>query len=50
MSVKMLHIIYADIESLIKYKNNSEKSLTTKLGKHIPCRYSMSTIWGFDHV
>ena len=50
MSVKMLHIIYADIESLIKYKNNSEKSLTIKLAKHIPCRYSMSTIWGFDHV
>ena len=22
---------------------------TTKIGEHIPCGYSMSTIWGFDH-
>ena len=40
-------IIYADLESLIKRvggrKNNSEKS-TTKVGKHIPCGYSMLTI------
>ena len=46
--------IYADIESLIRKidrcANNPEKSSTMKIGKHIPCRYSMSTIWGFDHI
>ena len=21
-----------------------------KIGEHIPCRFSMSTIWAFDHV
>ena len=42
----MSYIIYAELEYLIKKihncKNNSEKSLTTKIRKHIPCRYSMS--------
>ena len=46
--------IYADIESLIRKvdrrANNPEKSSTMKIGKHIPCQYSMSTIWGFDHI
>ena len=27
-----------------------EKSLTPKLGKHIPCRFSMSKIWMFDFI
>ena len=44
----MPYIIYADLESLIKKvercANNPEKSSTTKIGEHIPCRYSMSTI------
>ena len=31
-------------------KNNFEKSSTTKLGEHIPCGYSMSTIWNFDEI
>ena len=50
----MPYIIYADIESLIRKidecANNSETSSTTKIGLHIPCGYSMSTIWGFDHI
>ena len=50
----MPYLIYADIEALIKKidgcENNPEKSSTTKIGEHIPCRYSMSTIWGFDHI
>ena len=53
-SDKMPYIIYADIESLIKktdgYANNPENYSTTKIGEHIPCRYSMSTIWAFDHT
>ena len=59
-SDKMLYIIYADIESLIKKKkklknigrfgNNPEKSLTTKIGDHIHRGYSMPSIWGFDHI
>ena len=39
-------IFYADIEYLIKKVvgcvNNPEYSTTTKIGEHIPCRYSMS--------
>ena len=53
-SDKMPHIIYADIESLIRkidgYENNLDNSSTTKIDEHIPCRYSMSKIWAFDHV
>ena len=45
---------YADIESLVKKidgcANNLEKSSTTRLGKHIPCGYSMSAIWTFDNI
>ena len=47
-SDKMPYIIYADIESLIKkigrWASNPENSLTTKIGEHVPCGYSMSTI------
>ena len=42
------------MESLIKKingcANNPENSSTTKIGEHIPCGYSMSTIWAFDHI
>ena len=48
---KMPYIIYADVESLIRKidgcANNPEKS---SIGEHIPCGYSMSTIWVFDHI
>ena len=41
-SDKMPYIIYADLESLIKRidacANNPEKSSTTKVSEHIPCR------------
>ena len=51
---KIPNIIYADIESLIKKidgcLNNPENSSTTKIGEHIPCGYSMSTIWEFDNI
>ena len=53
-SDKMPYIIYADMESLIKKidgcENNPENSSTTKIGEHIPCRYSMSTSLAFDHI
>ena len=53
-SDKMPYIIYADIESLIRKidgrKNNPENSFTTKIGEHVFCGYSMSTIQGFDHI
>ena len=32
------------------WANNSETSSTTKIGEHIPCGYSMSTIWAFDNI
>ena len=31
-------------------KSNPEKSSTTYIGEHIPCGYSMSTIWAFDSM
>ena len=48
-SDKMLYIIYADIEAIIKKKikktngraNNPGKSSTSKLDEHIPCGYSI---------
>ena len=53
-SDKMPYIIYVDIVSLIKKidecANNPENFSTTKIGEHIPCGYSMSTIWAFDHI
>ena len=53
-SDKMPYIIYADIESLIKKidgcENNPENSSTAKIGEHISCGYSMSTIWTFDNI
>ena len=49
-SDKIPFIIYADIKSLIKKKidrcaSNPENYSTTKIGEHIPCEHSMSTIW-----
>ena len=29
---------------------NPERSSTTKTCEHIPCGYSVSTIWEFDHI
>ena len=53
-SDKMSYIIYPDNESLIRKidgcASNPKKSSTTKIVEHIPCGYSMSTIWGFDHI
>ena len=53
-SDKIPYIIYAAIESLVikidECAKIPENSSTTKLGEHIPCRYSMSTIWGFDNI
>ena len=53
-SDKMQYIIYADIESLIKKiggcANNPENSSTAKIGEHIPCGNSMSTIWAFHNI
>ena len=53
-SDKMPYIFYADIESSIKKidgcVNNPENPSTTKIDEHIPCQYSVSTIWAFDHI
>ena len=51
---KMPCIIYANMEFLIKKidacANNPENISTIKIGEHIPCGYSMSTMWAFDHI
>ena len=53
-SDKMPNIIYADTESLIKKidgcANNLSHSSKTKIDEHIPCGYSTSTTWAFDHI
>ena len=53
-SDKLPSIIYADLEFLIKNvdwcQHNLGKSSTTKVVQHIPCRYSVSTIWTFDGI
>ena len=53
-SEKMPYIIYTDLECLVKRikgcEDNPEVSSTTKTGENIPCGYSMSTIWRFDHI
>ena len=53
-SDKMPHIIYADIESLIKKMdgcpNNPENFSTIKTGEHFPFRYSMATICTFNNI
>ena len=47
-------IIYADLGSWIKkidgYVKNPEKCTKTKIGEHIPCRYSVSTTWEFGNI
>ena len=52
-SDKIPYIIYADMKPLTKKidecANNPEISSTIKIGEHIPCGYSTSTIWAFDH-
>ena len=51
---KIPYIIFANIESLIEKidgcGNNSENSSTTKIDEHIPCAYSISTIWAFNNI
>ena len=53
-SDKMLYIIYADLESLIRKidgcKNNPQNSSATNIGENIRCGYSMPIIWGFNHI
>ena len=53
-SDKMPYIIYVDMESLIKKidgcANSPENSQKTKIREHIPCGYSMSTIWAFHNI
>ena len=53
-SDKAPFIIYADLECVIekidKCKNNPENSSTTKVSKHIPSGFSMSTISTFRSI
>ena len=53
-SDKAPFIIYADLECIIEKidgcKNNPENSSTTKVGKHIPSGFSMSTISSFKSI
>ena len=53
-SYKTLYIIYADMESLIKKidgcANNPEHFSTAKIGEHIPCEYSASTILKVNNI
>ena len=50
--MKVLFIIYADLESLLEKMNtcynNPEKASTTKINKHAPSGYSLFTHCSFD--
>ena len=52
-SDKALFIIYAVLKCLIEKidgcKNNPENSFTTKVGKHIPSGFSVSSISSFKN-
>ena len=54
ISDKAQSIIYVDLEPLIEnvdgWKNNPERLSTTKVGEHVSCVYSISTIWKFDRI
>ena len=47
-------MFYAYLESLIRKidgcSKNRERSSTKKIGEHIPCKYSMSTISALDNI
>ena len=51
-SIKVLFIIYADLESLLEKRNicfnNPEKLSSTKINKHTPSGYSLFTHCSFD--
>ena len=51
-SMRLPFVIYADLECLLEKMstchNNSEKSSTTKVNKHTPSGYSLSTCCSFD--
>ena len=51
-SMKLLFVIYADLECLLKKmvtcQNNPNKSSTTKINKHTPSGYSLFTHCSFD--
>ena len=51
---KIPYVIYADIEFLIRKidgcENKQEKFSAMKISEYIPCGYSISTIWGFEHT
>ena len=53
-SDKTSFIIYVDLESLIEKsdgcKNNTEKSLATKVSEHVPSGFPMSTILSFKYI
>ena len=53
-SDKAPFIIHRDIECISEknngYKNNPENSSTTKVCKHIPSGFSMSTIFSFRNI
>ena len=50
----MPYAIYVDIECLVKIidccKINPQIFSSAELGEHIPCRYLLSTILGYDHI
>ena len=53
-SNKILYVIYADLESLIKKidgcVNKPKKSPSVKTGENVYCGYSMPAIWTFDTI
>ena len=38
------------LKTLDRYASNQKNSSTTKIGEHIPCKYSMWNIWALNHI
>ena len=47
---KITYINFADIGSLTKKIERCENNRWRKIGEHIPCGYSVLTIYAFDHI
>ena len=44
-----MQVLNLSLKKVIGCKNNPQKSSITKVGEHILCGYSMSTIWEFNN-
>ena len=49
-TILIMQILDLCLKKIDDCKYNPEKSTTIKIGKHMPCRNSASTIWTLDGI